>query len=60
MNKEKQFNEQDAPAKNTDQAYVQVSEDGSPRMPDVSESREATGEEERIDREQERPRHRPA
>lgn len=59
MNKEKQFTEQDAPAKNTDQAFVQVSQDGSPRIPEVSESRESTGEEERIDREEERPRQRP-
>lgn len=31
--KQKRFEEQEAPLKNTDHAYVQVSEDGSPRMP---------------------------
>lgn len=37
--KEKQFVEQDAPLKNTDKAFVQVSKDGSPLMPEPGNQR---------------------
>ena len=33
MDNEKKFPEQDAPAKNTDDAFVQVDENGSPAIP---------------------------
>ncbi len=33
MNNDNKFPEQEAPAKNTDDAFVQVSENGSPLMP---------------------------
>ena len=36
MDKEIQFQEQEAPLKNTDGAFVQVSEDGSPSIPETS------------------------
>lgn len=34
------FPEQEAPGKNTDNAFVQVGEDGKPSMPDSNEKRE--------------------
>ena len=33
---EKQLQEQDAPLKNTDNAFVQVSKDGTPSMPQTN------------------------
>ncbi len=38
--------EQEAPEKNTDNAFVQVSSDGSPEMPEAKEQDEAEEEEE--------------
>jgi hypothetical protein len=35
--RENQFQEQDAPLKNTDNAFVKVSKDGSPHMPTEQE-----------------------
>lgn len=46
--KERQFEEQDHPLKNTDRAYVQVGRNGEPVIPDSREEkndREQTGEE---------------
>lgn len=34
MDKDQKFDKQEAPLKNTDNAFVQVSEDGSPAIPD--------------------------
>ena len=42
MDKDKKFPEQEAPGKNTDNAFVQVGEDGSPVIPSTTEE---TGEE---------------
>lgn len=33
MDKDQKFDKQDAPLKNTDDAFVQVSKDGSPSIP---------------------------
>ena len=48
MNKERQFDEQEAPLKNTDHAFVQVSEDGSPKIPGDNSSREQHEEQSKI------------
>ena len=37
--KEKQFVEQEAPLKNTDEAFVQVNKNGSPLIPDPENQR---------------------
>jgi hypothetical protein len=37
--RENQFQEQEAPLKNTDKAFVQVSKDGSPHMPTGNEEK---------------------
>ena len=39
---EKQFVEQDAPLKNTDNAFIRVSKDGSPAIPEVSKDKQNT------------------
>ena len=36
----RRFDEQEAPLKNTDHAFVQVSRDGSPKIPDSLEKKE--------------------
>jgi hypothetical protein len=41
--KEKKFEEQDHPLKNTDQAFVQVGKDGSPVIPNTADDKK-TGE----------------
>jgi hypothetical protein len=38
MNNEQKFPEQQAPEKNTDNAFVQVGEDGSPVIPATSDT----------------------
>jgi hypothetical protein len=49
MDKEQeQLQEQDAPLKNTDHAYVKVSEDGSPEMPDKGEEKDKNTEASRV------------
>lgn len=40
MDDNKKFPEQEAPEKNTDNAYVQVGEDGSPVMPHTNKDNE--------------------
>jgi hypothetical protein len=52
-NNEKRFPEQEAPEKNTDDAFVQVGKDGHPVMPEAGgENREPkTGEAERASEE---------
>lgn len=40
MNKDKIFIEQEAPEKNTDNAFIQVGEDGKPEVPDTKQSSE--------------------
>ena len=37
---EKDLQEQEAPLKNTDKAFVKVNEDGSPKIPEVKENEE--------------------
>jgi hypothetical protein len=39
MNNDNKFQEQEAPAKNTDNAFVQVGEDGSPVIPSVEDNK---------------------
>jgi hypothetical protein len=46
MNNDKKFPEQEAPEKNTDNAFVQVGEDGSPVMPSTDETKTDIGNEE--------------
>ena len=47
--------EQDAPNKNTDQAFVKVGEDGKPVIPEssVAENTEVKGREEKADKDKE-------
>ena len=45
---QEKFEEQDAPLKNTDHAYVQVSEDGSPVMPESDEEKDKKTEPTRV------------
>ena len=45
------FPEQEAPSKNTDNAFVQVGEDGKPSIPDGNEKEEQRAEEEDLDKE---------
>jgi hypothetical protein len=47
MDEQKKFPEQEAPAKNTDNAFVKVNKDGSPQMPG-KEKKEGEAERERI------------
>lgn len=47
--KENRFVEQDAPAKNTDNAFVKVGEDGKPEMPVDKASDNNSREEEAVD-----------
>jgi len=39
MDNENKFPEQEAPEKNTDKAFVQVGEDGSPVIPNVTDEK---------------------
>jgi hypothetical protein len=39
--KRDKFEEQQAPLKNTDHAFVQVAKDGSPKFPEATEGKEA-------------------
>lgn len=43
--KKSQLNEQEAPLKNTDHAYVQVGRDGSPVIPNVDEEKKDDADE---------------
>ena len=45
---QERYQEQDAPIKNTDHAYVRVSEDGSPVMPDETEDKDKKDAAQRI------------
>lgn len=45
---QEQFQEQDAPLKNTDHAYVKVSEDGSPMMPDKGQEKDKKTESSKV------------
>lgn len=47
MDNDKKFPEQQAPAKNTDDAFVQVDENGSPAIPSVADKGTNIAEEER-------------
>lgn len=41
MDNNNKFPEQEAPAKNTDDAYIKVGEDGNPKVPETDEKKEA-------------------
>jgi hypothetical protein len=45
---QERYQEQDAPIKNTDHAYVRVSEDGSPVMPDETDDKDKKDTAQRI------------
>ena len=45
MDNEKKFPEQEAPEKNTDNAFVQVGQDGSPVIPKVEDSKQNQNDE---------------
>ena len=45
MNNDKKFPEQEAPEKNTDNAFVQVGEDGSPVIPSADKTKSETDNE---------------
>ncbi len=47
MEKDKKFPQQDAPLKNTDNAFVKVTHDGSPQVPNIKETREEKNPEDR-------------
>ncbi|HVG40368.1 MAG TPA: hypothetical protein VM888_02060 [Chitinophagaceae bacterium] len=43
MDKKEQLEEQDAPHKNTDNAFVRVGEDGKPELPEDDNTNDAAG-----------------
>ncbi len=54
---EDKFREQEAPLKNTDQAFVQVGEDGHPQMPKQEEEGQGSEEQQALKGDEARKHH---